>query len=308
MSTPNDKDEAFVSLADLALGILPAADAARLMAIVQSSPALQAELASLRGAANALAHAAPSAPMAADKMAAMRERLMARAAAEPRGDTGAGTDAVATTALTDAAPNGAPSLRLEPRESRATPIIREGQVPARLSMVQRMSPFLAIAATAAFGVALFRLQDILQERNNAEAALRVATVAATQMSTRLAVSDSLIAAMSGANVRVVNMVSTQKLAPGAKMFWDRIANRWTMITHDLPAVKNGRTYQLWLVTAKAEKISAGTFNTDARGRAVVQATYALAESDLAAIAITEEPTGGSPQPTGTILVAGAATH
>jgi anti-sigma-K factor RskA len=308
MSTPNDKDEAFVSLADLALGILPAADAARLMAIVQSSPALQAELASLRGATNALAHAAPSAPMAADKKAAMRERLMARAAAEPRGDTGAGTDAVATTALTDAVPNGVPSLRLEPRESRATPIIREVQVPARLSMVQRMSPFLAIAATAAFGVALFRLQDILQERNNAEAALRVATVAATQMSTRLAVNDSLIAAMSGANVRVVDMVSTQKLAPGAKMFWDRIANRWTMITHDLPAVKNGRTYQLWLVTAKAEKISAGTFNTDARGRAVVQATYALAESDLAAIAITEEPTGGSPQPTGTILVAGAATH
>jgi anti-sigma-K factor RskA len=308
MSTPNDKDEAFVSLADLALGILPAADAARLMAIVQSSPALQAELASLRGAANALAHAAPSAPMAADKKAAMRERLMARAAAEPRGDTGAGTEAVATTALTDAVPNGVPSLRLEPRESRATPIIREVQVPARLSMVQRMSPFLAIAATAAFGVALFRLQDILQERNNAEAALRVATVAATQMSAKLAVNDSLIAAMSGANVRMVDMVSTQKLAPGAKMFWDRIANRWTMITHDLPAVKNGRTYQLWLVTAKAEKISAGTFNTDARGRAVVQATYALAESDLAAIAITEEPTGGSPQPTGTILVAGAATH
>jgi len=51
-------------------------------------------------------------------------------------------------------------------------------------------------------------------------------------------------------------------------------------------------------------ISAGTFNTDAQGRAVVQATYALAEADLAAIAITEEPEGGSPQPTGTILVAG----
>ena len=81
-----------------------------------------------------------------------------------------------------------------------------------------------------------------------------------------------------------------------------------MVTHDLPTAGKGRTYQLWLVTARAEKISAGTFNTDARGRAVVQATYALAARDLAAIAITEEPTGGSPQPTGTILVAGAATQ
>jgi len=41
---------------------------------------------------------------------------------------------------------------------------------------------------------------------------------------------------------------------------------------------------------------------------VVQATYALAERDLAAIAITEEPSGGSTQPTGTILVAGAPTR
>jgi len=110
--------------------------------------------------------------------------------------------------------------------------------------------------------------------------------------------------MTGAQVRVVELASTARLAPGARMFWDRLSNRWTLITHDLQPVPAGRTYQLWLVTARAEKISAGTFNTDAQGRAVVQATYALAEADLAAIAITEEPEGGSPQPTGTILVAG----
>ena len=44
--------------------------------------------------------------------------------------------------------------------------------------------------------------------------------------------------------------------------------------------------------------------TDAGGRAVVQATYALAAADLGAIAITEEPVGGSPQPTGDILIVG----
>ncbi len=309
MSTPNDKDEAFVSLADLALGMLPAVEAERLITIVQSSPALQAELASLRGAVGALAHSVPKAPIAADRKSAMRARLLVRAASdEPVSGNGSMEAASVATAAPMAPPNGTSSLRLEPRESRTTPMIREVQVPARLSLIQRISPFLAIAATAAFGLAVFRLQDILQQRNDAEAALRVATAATTQMTEKLATNDSLIAAMSGANVRVVEMVSTQKLAPGARMFWDRIANRWTLITHDLPSVRNGRTYQLWLVTAKAEKISAGTFNTDARGRAVVQATYALAEADLAAIAITEEPSGGSPQPTGTILVAGAPTH
>lgn len=308
MSTPNERDEVFVALPDLALGLLPATEAERLMSIVATSPQLQAELASLRGASTALAHGVPAAPIAADRKAAMRERLMTRAvsvkpeAAEPTSATRTPTSTTVTT------PTFSATLKLEPRESRSTPIIREVQIPARLSLVQRISPFLAIAATAAFGLAVFRLQDILQQRNNAEDALRVATVEATRTSAQLAISDSLIAAMSGANVRVVDMVSTKKLAPGAKMFWDRVANRWTMVTHDLPSAGEGRTYQLWLVTARSEKISAGTFNTDARGRAVVQATYALAARDLAAIAITEEPTGGSPQPTGTILVAGAATQ
>ena len=307
MSTPNERDEVFVALPDLALGLLPAAEAERLMAIVATSPSLQAELASLRGAANALAHGVPAAPMAADRKAAMRERLMTRAVAvkPDANDAPASRTPSSTTVVT---PTFSATLKLEPRESRTTPIIREVQIPARLSLVQRISPFLAIAATAAFGLAVFRLQDILQQRNAAEDALRVATSATTQLTEKLAISDSLVIAMSGANVRVVDMVSTKQLAPGAKMFWDRVANRWTMVTHDLPSAGEGRTYQLWLVTARAEKISAGTFNTDARGRAVVQATYALAARDLAAIAITEEPTGGSPQPTGTILVAGAATQ
>ena len=304
MSTPNERDEAFVALPDLVLGMVPAAEAERLMAIVNSSATLQNELASLRGTATALAHAAPPAPMAVDKKAAMRERLLARAAASTTSDATGAEDSRAPVPT----PASTPSLKLESRESRHTPIIREVQVPARLSLIQRMSPFLAIAAAAGFVVSVFQLQETRQQRNDVEAALRVATSSASQMTTRLAVSDSLVAAMSGANVRVVNMVSTLKQAPGARMFWDQLANRWTMITHDLPTVKQGRTYQLWLVTAKAEKISAGTFNTDARGRAVVQATYPLAEADLAAIAITEEPEGGSSQPTGTILVAGAATR
>ncbi len=312
MSTPNEMDEVFVMLPELALGMLSADEAIRLMAIVQSSPKLQVELASLRGTAIALGSAATPVPIAPATKSAMRDRLIARAAASTTSDATGAEDAraaVPTPVATPVVPPVAtPTLRLEPREPSSQPVIREVQVPARLSIVQRASPLIALAATAMFVVSVFQLRDAQRQRNDAQAALQMATAATTQIGNKLAVSDSLVAAMSGANVRVVDMVSTQKLAPGAKMFWDRLANRWTLVTHDLPRVQAGRTYQLWLVTAKAEKISAGTFNTDATGRAVVQATYPLAEADLAAIAITEEPTGGSPQPTGTILVAGAATR
>ncbi len=295
MSTPNELEEVTLALPDLALGILPASEAERLMAIVRLNPRLQAELASLRGATNTLALAVPPAPMPADRQQAMRDRLLARAA---NPGTGASSDT--------GAPRAEPGLRLESQDARQAPVIREVQVPARLSVIQRAAPLLAIAALALFVVSVFRLRDTMQERNAARVALQEATSTTTALSAQLAQRDSLVAALSGANVRVVELASTQNMSPGARMFWDRVANRWTLVTHDLAPVPAGRTYQLWLVTVNAEKISAGTFNTDTNGRAVVQATYALAEADLAAIAITEEPAGGSPQPTGMILVAGTA--
>ena len=300
MSTPNELEEVTLALPDLALGMLPAAEAERLMTIVRLNPRLQAELSSLRGATAALASAAPAIATSDDRKQAMRDRLMARATA--------GSTAESRVTLTPSAAVG-PTLRLEPHgSSTAKAVPHTSSAPVRWSTMQRVAPVVALAATALFVVSVFRLRDTLQERNDARAALTEATAATTSLSSKLARSDSLVVAMSGANVRVVELASTQNMSPGARMFWDRVANRWTLVTHDLQPLGAGRTYQLWLVTAQAEKISAGTFTTDAKGRAVVQATYALAEADLAAIAITEEPEGGSPQPTGTILVAGAPTR
>ena len=305
MSTPNELDEAFVALPDLALGIVPAPDAVRLITIVRTSDKLQAELASLRAATDALASAVPAAAMAADRRSAMRARLLERAS-DDRSPTRTEEVYVGSSAGSASSSPSAPVLTLVTPESR--PIVREVFVPARLTLVQRIAPLFAAAASVMFVLSVLRLQDALQARNDAQAALQNMTQSTTQLEQQLAARDSLVAAMSGAKVTVVELASTSNLPPGAKMFWDRMANRWTLVTHDLKPVQPGRTYQLWLVTAKAEKISAGTFNTDASGRAVVQATYALAERELAAIAITEEPTGGSPQPTGAILVAGAPTR
>ncbi len=308
MTTPLTHDDAFAMLPELALGLLPPDEAAVLMAFVQTSPECQAELASLRGAAGAMSSAAPPAAMDGAKKRAMRDRLMSRAMASPVSDATGAADAGAERAVAavpiERPATTVPPLRLEPRA--VLPEKHELIVPGR-----RRSPVLQVlpwmAAAASLGIVLAQLRtngERIAERDAAREALAAATASTTQLSAQLASRDSLVAAITGAQVRVVELASTAQLAPGARMFWDRLTNRWTLITHDLQPVQAGRTYQLWLVTAKAEKISAGTFNTDAQGRAVVQATYALAEADLAAIAITEEPEGGSPQPTGTILVAG----
>jgi anti-sigma-K factor RskA len=123
--------------------------------------------------------------------------------------------------------------------------------------------------------------------------------------TELADREQLVSALTGDRVRVVELTAAGARAPYGRMFWDQATDRWTFVAHNLPAPPSGRTYQLWLVTPTA-KISAGTF-TPRAGQAVVRARYALARDSLRAVAVTEEPAGGVPQPTGPMIIVGAAT-
>jgi anti-sigma-K factor RskA len=68
----------------------------------------------------------------------------------------------------------------------------------------------------------------------------------------------------------------------------------------MPALKAGRTYQLWIVTAKAT-VSAGTFEA-VNGVGVMRASFTVTPENLRAIAVTEEPAGGVPQPTGETII------
>ena len=85
-------------------------------------------------------------------------------------------------------------------------------------------------------------------------------------------------------------------AVGAVMFWERASDQWTFIAHDFPALQPGRTYQLWLVLGSSPQ-SVGVFAPDALGSARISARVPLDSEARPQIAVTEEPSGGSPQPT-----------
>jgi anti-sigma-K factor RskA len=67
----------------------------------------------------------------------------------------------------------------------------------------------------------------------------------------------------------------------------------------------GRTYQLWFITASQQKISAGTFVVDENGDASYEVQVPSDIGEIAMAAITDEPAGGSNQPTGQIRVMGS---
>jgi anti-sigma-K factor RskA len=154
---------------------------------------------------------------------------------------------------------------------------------------------------------------VAQERDAAQTAFQAVSFdksgsrqALDSLRANLADRDRVIANLTGPNVAVMTLASAGPNAPTARMFWNQSVNAWTFVAHNLPRPATGRTYQLWLVTTK-QKISAGTFMPGANGDAMMRATYALPKDALAAVAVTDEPEAGSPQPTTTPVILGLAS-
>jgi anti-sigma-K factor RskA len=80
-------------------------------------------------------------------------------------------------------------------------------------------------------------------------------------------------------------------------------NGMVFTAEGLPALAPGRTYQLWVIGASGP-VSVGLFAPDANGR--VQAVMVTPDIGAmpAAVAVSLEPAGGSPQPSTTPIMAG----
>lgn len=75
---------------------------------------------------------------------------------------------------------------------------------------------------------------------------------------------------------------------------------------NLPAAPANRVYQLWLVPAQGKPISAGVFQPDSKGVASIVLPLLPKGVAAKAFAVTIEPQGGVPQPTGAKVLVGAA--
>jgi hypothetical protein len=329
MSAPEGPDvltheQASAELAAVALDALPEAERARVLAHAAQCELCQRELRSLSAAAGALAEAFDPTPeelAAAGDLGRVRSRVLARVAGD-RAARGAAPPDAASTAI----PAGPRLVRDEEARPAALRPLDTLRPAAREATTVRATPrrtfggtgWLAIAAGLAFVAAAAGLARVTSERNQLREQLGAAAAArsaAEDARRRLAADvedrDRLIAQLTGPKVRVVELASTRTRAPSGRMFWDQAANAWTFVAHDLPTPATGRTYQLWVIARErgvTSYVSAGTFTPRADGTAIVRATYPLAPNALAAIGVTEEPAGGSPQPTSAPFIAGNATE
>ena len=73
------------------------------------------------------------------------------------------------------------------------------------------------------------------------------------------------------------------------------------IAASLPKLEPGKTFQLWVIPTGGKPISGGTFQSRADATAVY-VSQGPVDNAAAAVAITVEPDGGSPQPTTTPFI------
>jgi len=115
----------------------------------------------------------------------------------------------------------------------------------------------------------------------------------------------MISMLSGAGTRLVPVNGTEA-APKARGYaLVSEGNRVLFFANDLPPLPGGRVYQLWLIRDKSPAIvSGGVFEAQATRSAQVEFARGDLIRGLTAIAVTDEPAGGSVAPTGHKLLAG----
>jgi len=281
MNGSSEHDEALLdSVAAYALGTLSEAEARDVAAHVATCAECTREYHDLRGAADLVGYAAETPEYAPNELqsARMKSAIMrhVRAAA-------------------DVPPVTVPAPGSTPAPPPASP-----GAPVATLPVRSRAPWLAyLAAAACLAVAFlstFQLSNVraqheqdVQQLTLLRAQVDQQEVAANEARGHLALTQSIVADL---------------LAPGAQRFpvprglVARSNGRIVIALQHLPALPKGKVYQAWTLRRGAKAVAPSiTFTPDTSGLLIVELPGSA--TDIAAVALSVEPTGGSKAPTTT---------
>jgi anti-sigma-K factor RskA len=217
-------------------------------------------------------------------------------------------------ALGRAVPQVTPPPALRGRVADA--VAREAQRGAPVPLVPRRTgpgaarTWLPLAALLVVSIGLgayvatlrARITDLEVRLEEAAAQLAAATSATTEARRVAFEAQSLGAVLAAPDLVRIDLAGLPASSRAtARALWSR-ARGMVFTASALPPLPAGRVYQVWVVTADAP-VSAGLLTLDAAGRSVgVFAT----PPDIAptAVAVTDEPEGGVPSPTGSMHLIG----
>ncbi|NBC04209.1 MAG: hypothetical protein GVY20_10950 [Bacteroidetes bacterium] len=130
----------------------------------------------------------------------------------------------------------------------------------------------------------------------------------SELQSQLNRQEQLLTVLSGREITLVNMNGLDPSPEGyGKILWDPDQGEAVLQLANLPAPPQDKDYQLWLIKAGQNPISAGVFNFERPSTDLFFRVEQLNEEpseESNTFAVTLEPKGGVPQPTGDMFLLG----
>ena len=116
--------------------------------------------------------------------------------------------------------------------------------------------------------------------------------------------QELLAILQDPATRMVGLAGLPA-APDAKgrMFWHAKAGG-LLVAQGLPPAPEGKAYELWAISGTKAPVPAGVFTVDARGVGSIRVAPLAGGLEPDTFAVTLEPAGGVPAPTGSMYLVG----
>ncbi len=154
---------------------------------------------------------------------------------------------------------------------------------------------------AAAGLLVFLSWNLIATRSQLRE--RQAEIGALQ--TQVAQREELIQFLSDPQVRLVNLAGLPP-STGARgqLLWNPLSRKGLLLATGLPQIPVDKAYELWGI-AGTEPVAAGVFMVNERGLALFRLPTLPESKTFEKFAVTLEPAGGVPKPTGTMVLLGS---
>ncbi len=163
-----------------------------------------------------------------------------------------------------------------------------------------------LAAAAALALLVVGLDDTRLRREREELRSQSAALEGKLRSAQTALAERVLRA------RVLESDDIQMMILGGKdpqpqargrVFWSERAQRGIIVASNLAFLPPDRQYELW-VFLDGKPVNAGVFDADREGRALFESTD-FPQPRAQNFAVTVEPRGGVPAPTGPVVLVGS---
>lgn len=188
-----------------------------------------------------------------------------------------------------------PVAAAPPPASTAAPIA-EPKRSSQDSVFPAWAWIVAAALAMMTGYAIHQMNNQNDRLAQLRKQMKLATMQNQSLQTQLDIDHMVAMIMASPDSKSVKLVPTNSYMPVISVYLHPHMGM-AITANELPSMPAARTMQIWLLPKLGKPVSAAIFHPDAAGQIALVAPVTLPLIEISALAVTDEPAGGSPQPT-----------